>query len=146
MNFQIRKASLKDASFFYEIRNEKIAKKNSFDTKNISYKEHFEWYKKKLRQKNVIFLIALLNNSTRIAVIRYEIAGIIANISINVSKKFRKLGYGSKILKRSEKFLKQKLIIISKIKKKNKASQKIFKRNNYKVFQKGPYITLIKIT
>jgi histone acetyltransferase (RNA polymerase elongator complex component) len=110
MNIQIKRATQKDASFFYEIRYEKTAKKNFFATKNIYYNDHLKWYKKKLKQKNVIFLIALLNNSTRVAVIRYEIEGIIANISINVSKDFRKRGYGSKILKKSEKFLKQKLI------------------------------------
>jgi hypothetical protein len=146
MSFQIRKASLKDASFFYELRNEKIAKKNSFANKNIYYNDHLKWYKSKLRQKNAIFLIALQNNCIGIGTVRYEIEDIFANISINISKKFRRLGYGSKILKKSEKFLKQKLIIISKIKKKNKASLKIFKKNNYKVFRDNPHTILIKIT
>ena len=59
------------------------------------------------------------------------------NISIAISKEFRKFGYGSDILRKSEKFLKKKTIIISKIKKNNKASIKIFKKNNYKIIKKN---------
>ena len=104
MKIQIKKASLKDASFFYELRNEKIARKNFFITKKIKYNDHLKWYKKKLRQKNIIFLIALINNSKKIGIVRYDVGVILANISINISKDFRSLGYGSRILKKSEKF------------------------------------------
>ena len=37
MKFKMRKASVKDARFFYELRNEKEARKNFFNTKNIKY-------------------------------------------------------------------------------------------------------------
>jgi len=70
MKIQIKKASLKDASFFYELRNEKTARKNFFNTKNLKYQDHLEWYKKKLRKKNVIFLIDLISSSKKIGMIR----------------------------------------------------------------------------
>jgi spore coat polysaccharide biosynthesis protein SpsF len=113
MKIKIRRASVKDAIFFYELRNEKAARKNFFNTKNIKYNDHLKWYKKKLKKKEVIFLVASINNSQKIATVRYETEKIFTNISINISKKFRNLGYGSKIIKNSEKFLKQKLIINS---------------------------------
>lgn len=145
MKIKIKKASVKDANFFYELRNEKGAKKNFFNTKNIKYNDHLKWYKKKLKKKNVVFLVALINNSQKIGTVRYETEKIFTNISINISKKFRNFGFGSKIIKKSEKFLKKKLIIISRIKNNNKASIKIFKRNNYKVFKSNKNLTLIKI-
>ena len=145
MNIQIKKASLSDASFFYELRNEKTARKNFFNTKNIKYSDHLKWYKKKLKKKNIIFLIALSGNSKKIGIVRYDVGVIFANISINISKDFRSLGYGSRILKKSEKFLKRKLIIISRIKKDNKASIKIFKNNNYKVIKNSKDLILTKI-
>lgn len=146
MKFQIRKASLKDVNFFYELRNEKDARKNFFNTENIKYHQHFKWYKKKLKQKNEILLVALINNSKKIGIVRYEMENIFANISINISKKFRRLGYGSKILKKSEKFLKKKNVIIAKIKRSNKASIKIFKKNNYNFIKNNKSLVLIKIT
>jgi len=43
MKFKIRKASIKDAIFFYELRNEKSARKNFFNKKNIKYNDHLKW-------------------------------------------------------------------------------------------------------
>ena len=90
-------------------------------------------------------MVALSNNSEKIGIVRYESEKIFTNISINISKKFRNLGYGSKIIKNSEKFLKQKLIIISRIKNNNKASIKIFTKNNYKVIKNNNDLMLMKI-
>ena len=145
MKIKIRKASIKDAIFFYELRNEKSARNNFFNKKNIKYNDHLKWYKKKIKKKNAIFLVALSNNSEKIGTVRYETEKIFTNISINISKKFRNLGYGSKIIKNSEKFLKKKLIIISRIKNNNKASIKIFAKNNYKVIKNNNDLMLMKI-
>jgi spore coat polysaccharide biosynthesis protein SpsF len=145
MKIKIKKASIKDAVFFYELRNEKSARENFFNKKNIKYNDHLKWYKKKLKKKNAIFLVAITNNSEKIGIVRYETEKIFTNISINISKKFRNLGYGSKIIKKSEKFLKKKLIIISRIKNKNKVSVKIFKKNNYKIIKNDNNLTLMKI-
>ena len=145
MKIQIRKASLKDARFFYELRKEKVARKNFFNTKDIKYNEHLKWYKNKLKKKNIIFLVALITNSKKIGTIRYETDKIFTYISINISKKFRNLGYGSRIIKKSEKFLKKKIVIISRIKKENKASVKIFKKNNFKIIKNDNDLTLMKI-
>jgi spore coat polysaccharide biosynthesis protein SpsF len=145
MKIKIKKASINDGSFFYELRNEKSARKNSFNTKNIKYNDHLKWYKKKIKKKIAIFLVALSNNSEKIGTVRYETNKIFTDISINISKKFRNLGFGSKIIKESEKFLKKKAIIISRIKSNNKSSIKIFKRNNYKVIKNNKNLILIKI-
>lgn len=145
MKIKIKKASIKDSSFFYELRNEKSARKNFFNTKNIKYNDHLKWYKKKIKKKNSIFLVALSNNSEKIGTVRYKTNKIFTDISINISKKFRNLGFGSKIIKESEKFLKKKAIIISRIKSNNKSSLKIFKRNNYKVIKNNKNLILMKI-
>lgn len=145
MKIEIRKATVKDAVFFYELRNEKSARINSFTKKKIKIKDHLKWYKKKLIKKNVIFLVALTINSKKIGTVRYETGKIFTTISINISKKFRNLGYGSKIIKNSEKFLKRKLIIISRINNNNKASIRIFKKNNYKVIKNNNELILMKI-
>ena len=145
MKIKIRKASIKDAIFFYELRNEKSARNNFFNKKNIKYNDHLKWYKKKIKKKNAIFLVAYTNNSKKIGTVRYETKKIFTNVSISISKKFRNLGYGSKIIKNSEKFLKKKLIIFAIIKKNNKASIKIFTKNNYKVIKNNNDFILMKI-
>ena len=54
MRIKIRKASIKDAIFFYELRNEKSARNNFFNKKNIKYNNHLKCYKKKIKNKQKI--------------------------------------------------------------------------------------------
>ena len=79
MKIKIRKASIKDAIFFFELRNEKSARKNFFSKKNIKYNDHLKWYKKKIKKKNAIFLVAYTNNSKKIGTVRYETKKILFN-------------------------------------------------------------------
>ena len=145
MKIQLRKASVKDARFIYELRNKKTTRKFFFNKKHIKYNDHLKLYKDKLKKKNVIFLVALISDYKKIGTIRYERGKIFTSISIIVSEKFINLGYGSKIIKKSEKFLKKKLIVIPIIKNKNIASVKIFKKNNYKIIKNDNDLTLMKI-
>ena len=55
MRIKIRKASIKDAIFFYKLRNEKSARNNFFNKKNIKYSDHLKWYKKKIKKKMQFF-------------------------------------------------------------------------------------------
>lgn len=145
MRIKLRKASIEDANFCYELRNEISSRKNSFDKKKIRLNDHLGWFNSKLKDKNIIFLIGYINKITSIGIVRYEIKNKVAEVSINVHKKFRNLGYALKILKKSEKYLKKKTVIISKIKKFNKKSLKIFKKNNYKMINQDQILILIKV-
>jgi spore coat polysaccharide biosynthesis protein SpsF len=136
MRVKIRKAFIADDNFFFTLRNETTVRKSFFQQKKIKFFDHLKWYKKKLKEKKIIFLVAFINKTEKIGIVRYETKKMFTNISIAISKEFRKFGYGSDILRKSEKFLKKKTIIISKIKKNNKASIKIFKKNNYKIIKK----------
>ena len=144
MTIDIKKASIKDSSFFFLLRNEKEALKNSFNSNSINLKNHNYWMKKQLKDKKNIFLIAK-KNSEAFGVIRYNLNNMIAHISINIAKKFRNLGYGSTALKYSEKFLKESLIVIAEVKKGNKGSLNFFKKNKYRIFSKKKHFILIKI-
>jgi ribosomal protein S18 acetylase RimI-like enzyme len=137
MRVKIRKAFIADATFFFTLRNETTVRKSFFHPQKIKLFDHLKWYKKKLKDKKIIFLVAFINKTEKIGIVRYETKKMFTNISIAISKEFRKFGYGSDILRKSEKFLKKKTIIISKIKKNNKASIKIFKKNNYKIIKKN---------
>jgi hypothetical protein len=57
MRFKLKKASLEDANFCYELRNEIDTRKNSFNQKKIKTHAHLKWYIDKIKDKNTIFLI-----------------------------------------------------------------------------------------
>jgi hypothetical protein len=144
MKINIKKANIKDSFSLFQLRNEEKARKNSINTKPIKLRDHNSWIKKKLSNEKNVFL-TIKKKSEIIGSIRYEIKNIFTHVSINIKKQFRNLGYGSTLLKKSEKFLKKNLLIISTIKKGNKKSIKIFKKNKYMLLSKKKNYILIKL-
>ena len=107
--------------------------------------EHKEWFEKKIKDKKNIYLVAK-KNSKNIAIIRYDINKSIAETSIIIDTSCRGRGLGKKILKRSENFIKQKLILTARVNLANKPSFKIFRSNDYKILSLYKKIyTLYKI-
>ena len=127
MNISLHKANLRDLTFFFELKTEKISKRNSLNTKKINLHVHKNWFLKNLVSKKKILLVA-------------------TEVSIIIEPSFRGQGLGAKILKKSENFLKKGTIIISKVKKNNKNSLIVFKKNAYKIlYLKNKVYTLYKV-
>ena len=145
MKLNIRKASLKDSNLVYLLNNENLSRKNSLNSKKIKKKEHKIWFKKKINSKKNIFFIIESKKLENIGIVRYELENIFGYVSVNVSKNFRNLGYGTKILKETEKLLKKKIILIAYIKKKNVSSKKIFLKNKYKILRKSNPLIFLKL-
>jgi UDP-2,4-diacetamido-2,4,6-trideoxy-beta-L-altropyranose hydrolase len=144
MNFTIRKAKPKDSLFLFYLKNEEKSMLNSFNQNPIHLKDHNLWLKKIIKNKNKNLLIAEKNNE-KIGMIRYDLEDIFTYVSINIEKKFRGLGYGAAILKKSENIFKKNAILIAKVKKINIKSINIFKKNGYQVANNKNPIILIKI-
>jgi RimJ/RimL family protein N-acetyltransferase len=144
MQISIKKVSTKDSDFLLLLRNEKTARKNSLISKITNKKDHKKWLDKELNNNAALVLIAH-KDSERIGIVRYNLKNILTYVSINLEKKFRNLGYGTTILKASEKYLKKSTIIVAKVKTANKNSLKFFKRNKFKIFSNEKHVTLIKI-
>ena len=145
MTIFLRKFNKKDINYIYNLRNEPGSRKKFLNKKKIKFKEHKKWFIKKLKDLNSIILVAYNNKYEKVGIIRYDINEVCAKISIIIEKKFRNNGYGYSVIKKSERFLKKKLILISKIKKNNLPSLKVFRKNKYKFFLKNKFIYLIKV-
>lgn len=139
MKITIKKATLKDANFIYKLRNEKKNRQLFFNTKYIKIIDHLKWFKKKIYEKNIIFLICL-HKKKKIGLLKFDIKKKIANVSIIIIEKYKKRGFGSIFLTKSEKILKKKLKVVASIKKTNVSSIIFFKKNNYKLFKDGTNI------
>lgn len=90
-------------------------------------------------------MVSFIKKNLFIGTIRYDLDCFKAFVSIVVDKKFRGKGYGARMLKMSEKFLKNGTLIISKIKKNNKISLKTFKKNKFFITGVKSHITLMKL-
>ena len=134
MNISPHKANLRDLTFFFELKTEKISKRNSLNKKKINLHVHKNWFLKNLVSKKKILLVAKKNKKNKIGIVRYDKNEDFTEVSIIIEPSFRGQGLGAKILKKSENFLKKGTIIISKVKKNNKNSLICLKKMLTKFF------------
>ena len=146
MSILIRKANSSDLTFFFELKTEKQSKINSLKSNKITTRSHKSWFLKKIKNKKSILLVAIKNKKNKIGIIRYDINEYFSEVSIIIDSSFRGQGLGIKFLKKSENFLKRGTIIISKVKKTNKISLAVFKKNAYNILSlKNKVYNLYKV-
>lgn len=129
----IRKATLEDSPYVFVWRNNKETRANSITTKPVDWYDHIGWYAKKVFDKNTLMMI--IEDETPQGMIRYDIDGIVAHVSINIASEARGKGIGSVLVEESMKFLPATIKnIFAEIKADNVSSQKLFSKfNNIKI-------------
>lgn len=131
---ELREATYSDCRDIWLWRNNPKIRKNFFNEKKITWKEHELWFKKKLTDKNSKIYISI-SQKNKIGVIRFDELNTEIEISINLNPKFLGHKIGSKIIQLGViKFLndvKTKKNIAAKIKKDNTASIRAFMKAGF---------------
>ena len=139
-------AKFEDAKLLLKIHNASI-KGGYFNSKNlIVYKDHIEWFKKKLKSNSKIY-IGKNSIKKKFGYVRFdEVKSNIFEVSLGNLPSFYGKGLGSLMLEKSIKKFKPKKII-SAVKKFNVRSAKFFLKNKFvKVkFDKKRHFTINKI-
>ena len=137
------KAKKKDSNFFFILRNEKNARENSQNQKEISIHEHKKW-----------FLNAVVNNNFKLYKINLE--GVNCGyirlqkikkkifVSIYILPKYRNRNIASSALINVEKYLKNDKFIFAFVKFNNPISKKLFLKNGYVISKKNGKFILMK--
>ena len=143
----LRRAQEQDESILLEWTNDKSARLNSFNSEEISPESHRKWLHKALTSDDIEMFI-MMNGNIPVGQIRLEIAGNCGTISYSISKRYRGLGYGKKILQLLESWIANnyniELLIIGLVKKSNEISGHIFESGNYNKSENDEYIKYIK--
>jgi len=141
---RFRFADIKDAKLLFDWRNDKEVVNNSFSGYVDDYVDHEKWVEDKIKDKNVLLFI-YEKGSVPIGMIKLEKDSCGIKISYSVDKKYRGLGYGTKIIDIVEKYSKSiGSKFYAEVKKDNIASQKIFEKAGYEKFKYKSYITYKK--
>ena len=83
MKILIKKISKLDLKFTFSLRNNRFIRKNFFDEKAITYKEHQDWFSKKTKNKKNLYFV-IFNKTRKVGVIRYDNNIFYYNISISI--------------------------------------------------------------
>ncbi len=129
----IKKIDKNDALFLYQLANDKIARENSFQSKEITFEEHKKWFQKKLNDTETYYYICQLNKQ-KAGLIRFDIdEDDNAIIGINIDSSFRGKKVAVSYLKLACNFFlnENSNPIFAYIKKTNIASVKSFERAGF---------------
>ena len=132
-NIQIKKCTLSDSKFIYNLYNYYV-KKNFFNKHTtVTFKSHQAWFNNILKSKKSTIYIGF--SGTRFGYVRIEnLFDDMFIISMAVIKKYIGKGHSSNFLNLSiEKFLKKKKksLLFSFVKKNNLRSKNFFLKNNF---------------
>lgn len=97
-DFYLRPAIESDAKIIYDLSSDPVVRGNSINTKPIEWKEHLEWFSKKLKDENHLFFLAFSKEGEFIGQVRAGIENESAVISISIAAPFRGKNLSSGIL------------------------------------------------
>ena len=130
----LRKVAPEDVDILFEWVNDWDVRQNSFDTHEISYDEHVEWFDRMMRNPNQAQYILMIDDKPS-GQIRVAVEGECAEISYSIPKNTRGLGYGSMIIGLVKKQVNMDYPhikkLIGRVKPTNAASQRSFIRNGF---------------
>ena len=124
-NINFRFAQLSDADLYYKWANDTIVRQNSFNTSEISYQQHIDWFTHKLNSQDCFFYLFLNEENMPVGQVRIDKSNNEIVIGISIDENFRGKGLGVQLLNQAStdylhKFSKAE--IIAYIKEENIAS------------------------
>lgn len=132
----LREALQSDVELLYKWANDPIVRQNSFQTEEIPYDTHREWFDRMMENKNIIQYI-LMDGKEPVGQIRLMIDGDVAEIGYSISSLHRQKGYGRLILQLILEEVNNKYPeikkLIAKVKPTNIASKKLFESEGYEM-------------
>jgi len=143
-NLILRKVIFEDALDIFNLSNDDIVRKNSFNPQKIEWGNHLIWLKKKLKDENSIYFAVVDDLNRFYGQVRFDIniKNDEAIINISLGEKMRGLGVSSFVIDKSlDELIKIKSIKLIKayIKEDNIPSIKSFKKSNF-IFLKNQII------
>ena len=100
----LRMATIDDAAVVYEWRNHPDVRACSFDSNPLKFETHIEWFKSSLKMIDRHLFIAEID-SEPVGVLRFDIVGSQAEISIYLSPLHKGKGMGVSLLNEGKKWI-----------------------------------------
>lgn len=133
-NLHLRKADYSDVDLLFEWVNDHDVRMNSFNSDNIEYNNHTEWFKNCMNNNNIEIYIYYLYTEP-IGQIRLNYENNKTTINYSVAKEHRGKGFGKTMLQMIESEIinshPEINVLLGNIKFDNIASQKVFEHCGY---------------
>lgn len=94
----LRRTIESDCRSFWEWANDPAARAFSFAREPIPWERHMDWFRARLTDPQAVLYTALCRNGDPVGMVRYQMDGAHAILSINLAAEFRGKGFGRKLL------------------------------------------------
>ena len=133
----VRKVNDRDSKVIFDWRNDDLTRKMFRNSELAKYEEHCKWLTTALKNANCCLLMCELKEGKPIAVVRFDLEGQSAEVSINLSPLERGKGLAPKCLTLAIDYFEKQYPSVSKliaeIKTLNLASRKSFEKVGFMV-------------
>ena len=139
----VRKAQPNDCDLFLTWANDSAVRNNSFSPSTISYETHVKWFTSHLYSPNSQLLVGTDLRGSPVGQIRFDLDEDRNTwiVDISIDHKFRGKGFGKILLAEGLQWLRVclgcTLSIHAEVLESNKASQRLFEQNGFKLYQTG---------
>jgi len=133
---KLRKAESEDSQDIFDWRNDPVTVKYSISGE-VKLEDHHQWYKRKIEDKETLFLVMTDSSDKRFGMIRFDQKPEHSIININLSPSHRSLGLGKIGLHKALKYYFDKYSqkpIIATVHKDNIPSQSLFSKFGFEKF------------
>ncbi len=133
----LRPIAEEDCKTIWLWANETETSDNSFNCEPITWESHVNWFHEKLFDEDYVMYIAMNHEAKAIGLVRFEIEGNEAVISVNIDSEFRGKGYGKELIAQGSHRILYERKTLNKInayiKFDNKGSERVFTNAGYRM-------------
>lgn len=126
---ELRTAGTDDCERLWHWRNDFRTRRSAFDTRPIDLAMHRNWYRGVLDNPGQTLLIGVIRDR-KIGVLRYDVAGEIAEVSVYLDPELHGLGLGSRLIAAGNRWIRDNASpindLVARIRPENTASRKAF--------------------
>ena len=146
MEITFKRIQENDCDLLFKWVNDESVRKNSFNSRPITYEDHKKWFNNKLKSNNSLIYICYINGNA-VGQIRIDIEEEIGFIDYSIDDNYRGKGYGTQLLIKVLEELVYSSIkikkIIGRVKYENIASQRAFEKSGYVCDRKEDYVEYV---
>lgn len=141
----LREATLEDSERVWRWRNDAEARRGSFDEREIPFDEHRQWFERTIQRPDRRMCVVVAGG-VEAGVVRLDLEGSGAIVSINIAPEWRGKGVGKAALRAlaerafGELGLKQ---LVARIKAENVGSRRAFEDVGFRLVQEGDPVVLV---
>ena len=140
---ELRTATVNDANFLLDIRNETRVRLASLNSNKIVLGQHLLWLRSNLSSSSCRLFIAF-DGEEKVGFVRLDNSDGIWEVSIAVSKEYRGMGYCTRVLQTAV-TMNPKTTFMAKIRQSNMASLGCFRRIGFKIRSKKSGVLILTL-